>query len=612
MRKKHCLPLAVCMLFCISLYAENPPDESQLVANAAETQERAAAQKDEVYLPDLVTVIGGEDWQVAEAALPDYQVQLPEAPPEPEQAIPEPLEDGPLPELPPSVVELASARQAKEFFLEGFIEPAWPLSLDTAFSVFTADPQAFFLDFGYKTVGGYGLEQAEDGFFHNKSFLQVGKRFLLENAALQIQGSYKSMDNGLQGQSLLFDDVNRRGVGVQLWLGLPLGHGISMAGGLPVDWFNRYAGFSNTVGRIEENEVVAVSILGLSPWLSFNWDSESFDGGTNDGLPRTHEFSAQLLVDWNYRAALDPGVGIAQNRGSVVLSGSWLWNSSLEIFSSLGLVYLPAGSGQDKTKLLVPFALGMGWNANYWKEPGWQLKENSGENAPRESLFPLSFSMEGGLDSRYRNFYQLEAAAPYVNFSPQDLIANGEESDWFLKARSRIPFVLGESSVFQELFLQLGLEYRQSAFGNNVLAGDYAAGIDGWTGLFPAEAKARKALFSELAVTVVVSNFLFKAGWNSQWLYRPVYEPSQRLLLSGGYDSPNHPWGATLKADFGFMGTDSLPLLSAQVYYKPAENLRLALCFKDMLKLFSGKQRVFVEPYMKEGGSVALSLQFNF
>lgn len=610
MKKIYFIVLSGCILLNLSLYAESP-DESQRVTNVAETQEVTTTQKDKVYLPDLVTVIDGEDWLVSQEALPDYHLQLPEAPPSPEPAVLEPLEGELLPEIPPSVVELASAKEAKKFFVEGYIEPAWPLSLDTSFSVFTATPESFFLDFGYKTVGGYGLEQAEDGFFHNKSFLQVGKRFLLENVSLQIQGNYKSMDNGLQGQSLLFDDVNRRGSGVQLQLRIPLGYGVSMAGGIPVDWFNRYAGFSNTVGKTEENEAVSVSILGISPWLSFNWDSESLAGGSSNGVPRTHDFSAQLLLDWNYRASLDPEISSSQNRSSVVFSGAWLWNSCLEIFSSLGLVYLPTGSGQDKTKLLIPFTLGMGWNSHYWKEPDWQFKQTTREKGIPESLAPLSFSVEGGLDSRYHNFYQLEAAAPYVKFSPQDLIVNGEESDWFLKIRSSIPLALGESFVFQELFLQLGLEYRQSAFGNKVLVGDYAAGIDEWTGLFPAKTKARKVLFSELAVTVVVSNFLFKAGWNSQWLYHPVYEPAQRLLFSGEYDAPNHPWGAALKADFGFMGTDSLPLLSAQVYYKPAENLQLTLRFKDMLKLFSGKQRVMVEPYMKEGGSVALSLQFN-
>ncbi|MBO7174575.1 MAG: hypothetical protein J6V57_02370, partial [Spirochaetaceae bacterium] len=209
MKKIHFIVLTGCMLLSLSLNAESP-DESQIVSNVTEAQDVATTQKDKVYLPDLVTVIGGEDWLVSQEALPDYHLQLPEAPPSPEPAVLEPLEGELLPELPPSIVELASAKEAKEFFVEGYIEPAWPLSLDTSFSVFTATPEAFFLDFGYKTVGGYGLEQAEDGFFHNKSFLQVGKRFLLENVSLQIQGNYKSMDNGLQGQSLLFDDVNRR------------------------------------------------------------------------------------------------------------------------------------------------------------------------------------------------------------------------------------------------------------------------------------------------------------------------------------------------------------------------------------------------------------------
>ena len=608
MKKIHLMQLAFCMFLGLSLYGENLQKEPLVTVETSVPQETEALpkpQEETLYLPDLVTIIGGEDWQVSQEALPDYQIQLPvppsvSVPPSVAEASLQVVEGDPVSELPPSVVELATVKEAKQFFVEGFIEPAWPLSLDTEFSVFTVDPQAFFLDFGYKTVGGYGLEQAEDGFFHNKSFLQLGKNFVVGGGRLQLQGNYQALDNGLQGQSLLFDDINRRGAGASLQLELPVGKGFSLAGGLPVDWYNRYAGFSNTVGRAEENGAVAASLLGFSPWLSFAWESRSWNTKNTRALPTNHEFSVQLLMDWGYWASLDPQINSTQNRGSLSLSGSWLWNSQLEIFSSLGLVYLPSGSGEQNTKLLVPFALGLNWNE----------KEASAESFPG-----MSFSVEGGLDSHHRNFYQLEARSPYVNFSPGALISNGEISDWFFKAGSSLPLKLQEpplSGLFQELFLQLAVEYRQSAFGNTVLVGDYATGIDSWTGLFPSKLEDRKALFSQMAVTAVVSNFLFKAGWNSQWLYHPVYEPSQRLVLSCGYDSPRHPWGGELKADFGFRLPDSLPILGAQVYFQPAENLRLAVKVKDMLKLFSGSQRVFVEPYMKEAGSVALSLQFNF
>ena len=608
MKKIHLMQLALCMFLGLSLYGENLQNETLVTVETSGNQETEALpkpQEETLYLPDLVTIIGGEDWQVSQEALPDYQLQLPvppsvSVPPSVAEASLQAVEGDPVSKLPPSVVEMATVKEAKQFFVEGFIEPAWPLSLDTEFSVFTVDPQAFFLDFGYKTVGGYGLEQAEDGFFHNKSFLQLGKNFVVGGGRLQLQGNYQALDNGLQGQSLLFDDINRRGAGASLQLELPVGKGFSLAGGLPVDWYNRYAGFSNTVGRAEENGAVAASLLGFSPWLSFAWESRNWNTKNTRALPTNHEFSVQLLMDWGYWASLDPQINSTQNRGSLSLFGSWLWNSQLEIFSSLGLVYLPSGSGEQNTKLLVPFALGLNWNE----------KEASAERFPG-----MSFSVEGGLDSHHRNFYQLEARSPYVNFSPGALISNGEVSDWFFKAGSILPLKLQEtplSGLFQELFLQLAVEYRQSAFGNTVLVGDYATGIDSWTGLFPSKLEDRKALFSQMAVTAVVSNFLFKAGWNSQWLYHPVYEPSQRLVLSCGYDSPRHPWGGELKADFGFQLPDSLPILGAQVYFQPAENLRLTVKVKDMLKLFSGSQRVFVEPYMKEAGSVALSLQFNF
>lgn len=571
-----------CLFLCVPLHSQaeghdSPPDDNE-------------SGTDDVSLPDLTTVIGGEDWQVAEGALPDYSLILPEQPPEPEQ---EPLHiagTAPLPELPPSLVELASgasSRKQRKVFVEGFVEPAWPLSLDAEFSVYTARPESFFLDFGYRVVGGYGLEQAEDGFFHNRSFLQVGKTFSPGPAVLEVMGSYRSMDNGLQGQSLLFDDINRRGAGAQVQLVFPLGHGFSLDGGIPVDWYNRYAGFSSTVGRTELNGDIATSLFGMKPWLAMSWSS-----GDPSAPPKDHQLSARLLVDWNYWASLDPEVKEAQSRGGFALSGSWLWNSCLEVFGSVGLVYLPAGSGVDATKLLVPFTLGSRWDARR-----------------------VRLAVEGGLDSRHRDFYRLEEREPYVNFTPSQLIGNGEESDWFFEARSTVSLLQdeqGEKAFFQELALHLGAEYRRSAFGNNVLTGNYGGGIDGWTGLFPSEIRARTSFATEMAVTLVASNFSFRTGWQAQWLYRPGYVPPQSLFLSCGYTSPSHPWGAELTAAFGFRGADSVPVVGAMAFYRPAENLHLAVNLRDMIKLFTGSQRVFVEPYMKESGAVSVSLQFNF
>ncbi len=608
MKQLSLLLLLGALLFCGPLHAQDA--QTAVQPPEKDTQDTKSEYLDTLYLPELTTVISGDSWMVSEEALPQYSLELPESPPE-EESMVELVKVEIPPDLPPAVVELATHKDEKQFFVQGFIEPAWPLALDTKFSVATAEPESFFLDFGYKVVGGYGLEQAEEGFFHNKSFLQVGKSFAPGKLNLKIQGNYKSLDNGLQGHSLLFDDINRRGAGARVQLELPLGSGFAMAGGLPVDWYNRYAGFSNTVGRAEENGAVAVSILNLAPWLAFNWKSGSWSGGDTKDFPTTHEFSAQLLMDWSYYASLDPEISTSQNRGGFGLSGSWLWNSTLEVRANLGLVYLPSGSGQDFTKFLMPFSLGASWNWADSEKMTWNFLGK----IPKIEATGMKFAVEGGLDSRHRNFYQLEEMEPFVNFSPKDLIAYGEESDWFFRVCSQFPLFPKEAlepSFFQALLFDLSLEYRQSAFGNNVLTGNYDAELNGWTGLFPAEIQAQQKLSTEIAVTLAVSNFLFRAGWNSQWLDHPVYEAPQRIFLLGRYDSSVHPWGGILQCELPFKGPDSLPLLQGQVYYKPAENLQLALSLKDMLKLFSGSQRVFVEPYMKESGSVSLSLQFNF
>lgn len=608
MKQVSLLLLLGSVLFCVPLHAQD--SQTAVEPPEKEAQDTKSEYLDTLYLPELTTVISGDSWMVTEEALPQYSLELPESPTE-EETVVELVKVELPPDVPPSVVDLATVTEEKQFFVQGFIEPAWPLSLDTKFSVGTAEPASFFLDFGYKAIGGYGLEQAEDGFFHNKSFLQVGKSFTPGNLNLKIQGNYKSLDNGLQGQSLLFDDINRRGACAQIQLELPLGSGFAMGGGLPVDWYNRYAGFSNTVGRTEENGAVAVSMLNLAPWLAFNWKRGSWNEDATTDFPKTHEFSAQLLIDWNYSASLDPEMRASKNSGGFALSGSWLWNSTLEVMANLGLVYVPSGSGQDSTKFLMPFSLGASWNWAHSETLPWHFLGK----LPKIETSGIQFAMKGGLDSRHRNFYQLEEKEPFVNFSPKDLITYGEESDWFFGVCSQFP-LFPEKAIapvfLQEMLLDLSLEYRQSAFGNNVLTGNYDVELNGWTGLFPAEIQAQQKLSTEIAVTLAVSNFLFRAGWNSQWLDHPVYEAPQRIFLLGRYDSSVHPWGGILQCELPFKGPDSLPLLQGQVYYKPAENLQLALSLKDILKLLSGRQRVFVEPYMKEAGSVSLSLQFNF
>lgn len=542
---------------------------------------------DDVFLPDLTTVIEGEDLEIFQEALPDYYATLPAVPLKPEPSVAEAPVEEEIGIVPPSVVEVARAEPPKQFFFDGFIEPAWPLSLATDFSVHTLGDDAFFLDLGYKLVGGYGLERAEDGFFHNKSFLRVGKTFAPGSAWIKVEGNYKSMDNGLQGKSLLFDDINRRGAGAGVKIGLPLGYGFSLEGEIPLDWYNRYAGFSNTVGKLESNGSIALSVLDINPNMVMKWNSLEVSS-----IPQNHNISTQMNIGWNYWASLHPEINASGNRWHFGVGASWLYNSWLEIFSNINLVYLPAGSGLDTNKLLVPFSLGSNL-----------------------SLSHLNVSLEGGLDSTHKNYYALEELEPYVNFTVHQLFTYSEKTDWFIRGQVEVPlFQEKEVSnlIFDNLVLDIQAEYRKSAFGNNLLTGNYSAGIDGWTGLFSAGTQDRSSLSTDVAVTARVFNFLIKAGWNGQWLYHPDYLPPQNLVFSCNYTSSSHLWGAEVNAVFGFEGQDSVPMVGASACYKPTENLQVVLGLKDMVKLFAAKQRVFIEPYVKEGGSVSVSLQFNF
>lgn len=553
----------------------------------------AAVSAQEVYIPDITTVIAGDELEVDSEALPDYSASLPQRPPVSSETPPpagestEPV----LEPLPPSVVELATASPRQQFFVEGLVAPSWPLGLDSQFKVYTEGDAPFLLDFSYNMVGGYGLETAEEGFFHNKSLLSLGKTFLPGIARLHIAGTYQSMDNGLQGHSLLFDDINRRGASLQMDMNLPLPHGFSLGANLPLGWYNRYAGFSSTVGRTQVNRGVAVSILQLTPQLQANWNSAFLQTGN-------HLFDLGLDLGWSFTASLDPEVVLSQNRISLGLSAAWLWKAALKVQGDLALVGFPTGSGADEVRLLLPFSLGVEWSP-----------ASEGDSVSRGT--DLKLFARGGLESRQVSYLELEQREAFVNLLAKSLLKNGEQSDWFFSAGAKLPLA-------SHLGLDLTADFKKSALGNNVLTGDYSSGINSDTGLFAGAFVDRTRFATQAAVTMELSSFLMKAGWKGNWLYVPAYLPPHNIFLSLGYESPARRsagsirWGGEVKADFGIHGPDNVPELKAMAYFKPVENLRLALELKDMIKLFSGSQRVLVEPYVKDSGSVSLSLQFSF
>lgn len=539
------------------------------------------AESQEVYIPDLTTVIEGGGTAVAEEAIPDYEVFLPE-PVAVEAGGPEETPQD-LPELPPSVVELASARRKKTVFVEGLVAPAWPLSLLSGLRVRTEGSDPLSVGFSYHTVEGYGLEAAEDGFFHSRSFLGVEKTFTPGPVVLEVAGSFQSQDKGLQGRSLLFDDINRRGARGRVGMTLPLGYGFAMAADLPLRWYSRYAGFSSTVGRTELNGQIALSILALEPGLTVSWDS----AGT-PGMDGNHRFLADLGLAWGYTASLDPELALSRSRGSFDLSASWLWASSLEVSGGLSLVYLPAGAGLDGIKFLVPFSVGVRYS------PSLAMEEEA-----------WSVFARGGLSSRSLDLLRLEEQEPFVDFSPRLLLQYGERSDWFAQAGLQVP-------VAGAVVLDLGSDIRKSAFGNNLLVGDYAGGINGWTGLFAAETVDRLQFSTRAGVRVRAGGLLVSAAWIGQWLYHPAWLPPHAILATLMYEASGGRWGAGMEAEFGIGGNDAVPVLGAHAYFRPTDNLRLGLRLSDMAKLFTGRQRVLVGPYTREAGSVCASVEFSF
>lgn len=547
-----------------------------------------------VTLPDITTVISSEELSVEKEAIPDYSAVLPE------NFLPEDA----LPSVPALEEDMGEEKTNKEFsptenldndiFVQGKITVGWPFCFGSHISLLGTDvtpwgenPFTITFDTAYRE--GMGEHSAREGFFFNNTQLWGTKEISGKRGKLSLSGGYESFDIGLQGQSSLFDDINRKNIVLGARYLLPLSSGFFLTSDGDFQWVNRYAGVPGNKKTGAEDVPLSdnsldMSLVNISPGLGVMWSTRNRD--------KSHNFGISAGVDWDM--LLNTENAESQHRLDFELSSFWTWSplnreqtgtSRFTVSLSGDLVYYPLGTGGTQKKLITPFAL-----TGLWESAGglWGDK--------------LSFSLSGGLQSCHIDFMELEKKEPFTNFSSEDYLRYGEAAYWFGDFQAYIP-------VLSYLVLDGTVKFQKTAFGLGELTAIPEKTAEG---LFYSQTKDVTRLETAFSLLAYVGDFTLVGGWQGYFIDKPVYKPAQEFLAEATYSDKNGLWGASVSVR-ELLGTgDGAPIVDTSAYIKPASSLTLKITMEDAIKLFTGKQRIVVKPFVKQGGSVTASVEFVY
>ena len=530
-------------------------------------------EEDSVFLPDLTTVISGEKSNVSDSAIPDFS-----------SALPSNLDENlTLPDL--HSVNISNSDDAnflntqeneenRSVFMEGEIAFGLPVVFLGDFSVYSIDSSPFSVRFKHDSVTGYSFNSFEDGYFTNDTILSATKTINGKKILWFLGGTYEAWNIGLQSKSPLLANINRRNIVINSSFSVPIGEKFSFSLDLNGDVFSRYAGFSGLQGYAAENEKTSLSFAKINPIIDFSFALDNFTIGL-DGM-------------W-YSGLFFKSEDASIHRGNIGLFATWL-SDFISVRGKTSAVFVPFGTGSEKIKVIPPFYIGV----NLFLPVAF-------------SSMPLSIDLEGGLSSCMFNIENLEKENPFTSFTPDVFVQNVEQSDWYGSVLVSIPI----KSVFS---IDLNAIYRKTAFGNGLISSFYEEIGNENTGLFYSKVVDRQELLSQVGVSGVFNDFSASLNWTANWLYVPYINASQNISVVFSYLSNNGKFAL----DFEFMENlgknvfDFTPIINLNTSFRIGDAMKIALNLKDCVKLFTGKDRVFVEPYVLPSGIVTASIQFFY
>lgn len=528
-------------------------------------------KENSLVLPDITTIISQEEILITEEAIPDFS-----------GALPENLNTDTLPKVSDtenlkkdeiSLQEEESKENSSLVFLEGEVGLGWPYVFDTNFSLYQFGEDPFSVNFIYDSFGGYGKHSQDMGFFDTEIEMETTKTFITKNSTLDLAASYKKQDLGLQGNSVVFDDINRQTVFASLGWTLPFEKGFELSMNIDNRWFSRFAGYAgDNLQNVVKDENVALSLFEAQPNINLSWQKEKLKLSLEGNWLGGFFFNSEEEM-------------INRSQGNLYATLNF---PRLNFETSIGIVYVHNGNKEKQTNLIFPFSLSTSVN---FKLPFSEQDAN--------------LSLIGGLNSKSIDLFLLEKNNPFTLFSEKQIVANSEQTDWF-----------GQTAIFVPIkeFVELGLvaDFRKTAFENGILQTQQDEQFNSVTGLFNSKEVDSTRLFTNISISVNFTSFTANFAWNNQWIDKTPGQSTTSLIASLSFTTEKN-WGLKLKLQENLGSeNDKVPVLDFSAFIKPSEKTKILFTVTDTIKLVTGKDRIFIEPYIKQGGNISASVQFMY
>lgn len=519
------------------------------------------AQKSELELPDLTTVVTSEQKDIEEIAVPDFSdvVTLPDSsgylvPQLPEVEV---LEKSDVVVTDPSVSN-------KQVFAEGQAGGGFPATFLGKFSVSRiTGNEPFLIGFSHVSEAGYAGKELSAGYSFTNTVVNLDKVFAWQDFNLDVAGYYENIGNGFQSQIPDVFAQNQNylsGIGTFNWA---LPYDFNIGAKLDLGYYYRYTDL--TPDATCENYQKHTGVININPSLYGNWSNENL----------FFQLNGSVFIDGDLQKAFTVGRQYG-SRTSLDVTGLWKYDT-LKVFGGAGLIF---GDNLNSNKIIAPFNIGL------------------------TTSFPVYFSdrntvvlVEGGLETT-RNTNQL--LEKQYKFAALNVIPS-ETSDWFTNINFSVPLKTSFTG-------ELGFTYKKTAFGNGFWEPDYKNTAEIYT-----YNQNEKTIFAtDLAVTYRRDIFAGTLKWHANWKDAPVLENKQTFFLDLSFQDPEVKWGVNLNTGLSLDAKDKIPVVNMEGFVGISPQVKLVLTAEDILKLIDPQPRTYAGKFITDSGNIKLLVKFLY
>lgn len=537
----------------------------------AQSSDSSEDYEDEISLPEVSTVVSGGAPKVGKSAVPDFTQILPS------QA--EGRADSIVPQFPEiSVSENDSTNvdvvkgvsESKDVYVEGLAGGGFPGFYIGDFSIYRqSGMNPFKVSFSHQSSNGFARHSLTDGFFQKNTNISAWKTFSDKTKKLDLNARYSSYDDGLQNKADSISDVSKEELDLKICYTHDFKNNFYLVADFYGDWYNRFACIVNENLFQIEPFAKNISVLNLAPKIDFYWANKSLKFG--------------LTAASGFQIDANDCIGGEKSVNRVLTAFDFLWNYDfVKLSANLGMIF---GNQIGSSPLIVPFSVGVDLSF-----------------ATNLSSRKVSLGILGGCRSQETLVSDLEKKYRFSAFSELPT----ETSDWF----ASVNFVLPVKDIFT---FNIDSEFVKTAFENGK-----------WNPNYNDENTIRfgQYVFQNEETTQFNTNFYFSAklgivnvsaGWKSFWADVPACEVKNSVLANASVQSENSKWGANVQLLMALAsGEDFTPNIGLSAFVRVTSAVRLAVSADDVIKLISGKERVYAGKYICESGNVSILAKFFF